>query len=114
MIRGLAIYAVILLALVSVYSAIAGITLDYALRVTLLIELVIGSTFAAVAIARRAGRQRWTPEPPRTHRDRLPVPRVDAEVVEPASPQTQRPQIAAPQAAKELSNVVHQSRISRT
>lgn len=99
MIRGLAIYAVVLFALVSVYSVVAGITLDYALRVALLVELVAGLTLAAVAIARRAGRQRWTQETPRTKRDRLPVPRVDAEVVEPQV-QVQRPQIAAP--GKEL------------
>ena len=80
----LATIAAAALALMALVAALAQIPFDAVAGSVLIAEVAATATIAAAAIARRAGRQRWTPETPRrTHRDRLPVPRVDAEVVEP-------------------------------
>ena len=101
----LATIATVSLALMALIAAIAQIPFDAVAGSVLIAEIAAGATLAAAAIARRAGRQRWTPEPPRTHRDRLPVPRVDAEIIEPqVQPhRPQCPQIEAPRREVEVS-----------
>ena len=89
--------AVATIALMALVAAIAQIPFDAVVGSVLIAEIAAGSTLAAAAIARRAGRQRWTPEPPRTRRDRLPVQRVDAEIVEPQAQHRQRLALPAPQ-----------------
>ena len=84
------------LALMALVAALAQIPFDAVAGSVLIAEVAATATIAAAAIARRAGRQRWTPETRNDHNDRLPVPRVDAKIVEPQV-QVQRPQIAAPQ-----------------
>ncbi len=89
--------AAVSLALMALVAAIAQIPFDAVVGSVLIAEIAAGSTLAAAAIARRAGRQRWTPEPPRTRRDRLPVQRVDAEIVETQAQHRQRLALPAPQ-----------------
>lgn len=90
--------AAVTLALMATVAAIAQIPFDAVAGSVLVAEIAAGSTLAAAAIARRAGRQRWTPAPPRNdHIDRLPVQRVDAEVVEPQQAHPQRLALPAPQ-----------------
>ena len=93
----LATIAAVTVALMATVAAIAQIPFDAVAGSVLVAEIAAGSTLAAAAIARRAGRQRWTPAPPRTRRDRLPVQRVDAEIVEPQQAHPQRLALPAPQ-----------------
>lgn len=105
LILNLVILAAATVTLMVLVAVIAQIPLETVAGSLLIAEIATAATLAAVAIARRAGRQRWTPETPRrTHRDRLPVPRVDAEIIEPqVQPhRPQCPQIEAPRREVEV------------
>ena len=79
-------------------AVIAQIPFDAVVGSVAIAEITVGGTLAVGAIVRRAGRQRWTPAQPRNdHVDRLPVQRVDAEIVEPQQAHPQRLALPAPQ-----------------
>ena len=90
--------AAVSLALMALVAVIAQIPFDAVVGSVAIAEITVGGTLAVGAIVRRAGRQRWTPAQPRNdHVDRLPVQRVDAEIVEPQAQHRQRLALPAPQ-----------------